>query len=297
MSCTATPRSPTRSPAIKTAASWREEIFGNSIIWLPYVDPGFTLAQSLKQALAEHRQRNGQAAVARHSDGESRADRHRRLASCDSRQHQRNSAQDCRSAGRRLGDHVVRPAGFGQRARRTGSQDRARAPRPAWPTPIPARSRSSPSTTRRSLKRSSAPRPARRRRLAGPLTPDQIVYCGSYPLWFEPQADEDEAALVARLRAAIDEHKRRTRFAPKVVLVAGRRPVRRRRRLQAGQHGPRRLSRRRESDGRGDAARRRQLSHRPRATVHRRLGSRVVSAQRFARAAPAADGSRARWPS
>ena len=57
--------------------------------------------------------------------------------------------------------------------------------------------------------------------LAGPLTPDQIVYCGSYPLWVTPQADEDDAALVSRLRDAIDEHKVRKRFAPKVVLVEG----------------------------------------------------------------------------
>ena len=40
-----------------------EEIFGDSILWLPYVDPGFTLALALKRALADHRQRNGQAAV------------------------------------------------------------------------------------------------------------------------------------------------------------------------------------------------------------------------------------------
>jgi NAD(P)-dependent dehydrogenase (short-subunit alcohol dehydrogenase family) len=47
------------------------------------------------------------------------------------------------------------------------------------------------------------------------------VYCGSFPLWFSPRGDEDEAALVARLRAAIEDHKQRTRFAPKVVLVEG----------------------------------------------------------------------------
>ena len=35
-----------------------EDIFGDSIIWLPYVDPGFILAQSLKHALAEHETRN-----------------------------------------------------------------------------------------------------------------------------------------------------------------------------------------------------------------------------------------------
>jgi NAD(P)-dependent dehydrogenase (short-subunit alcohol dehydrogenase family) len=53
------------------------------------------------------------------------------------------------------------------------------------------------------------------------MTPDQIVYCGSYPLWFTPLADEDDAALVARMRDAIDDHRQRTRFAPKVVLVEG----------------------------------------------------------------------------
>ena len=57
------PRLPTRSLAINGGQRLAEEIFGSSILWLPYVDPGFTLAQTLKQALAEHRQRNGQADV------------------------------------------------------------------------------------------------------------------------------------------------------------------------------------------------------------------------------------------
>jgi NAD(P)-dependent dehydrogenase (short-subunit alcohol dehydrogenase family) len=56
---------------------------------------------------------------------------------------------------------------------------------------------------------------------AGPLTPDQIVYCGSFPLWFALDDREDDAQLVARLRAAIDEHKSHHRFAPKIVLVEG----------------------------------------------------------------------------
>ena len=56
---------------------------------------------------------------------------------------------------------------------------------------------------------------------AGPMTPDQIVYCNSFPLWFQPQDGEDEDALIARLRGAIDQHTRETRFPPKVVLVQG----------------------------------------------------------------------------
>jgi rhamnulokinase len=36
-----------------------EEIFGDDIVWVPYVDPGFILAMTLKQALEEHRARTG----------------------------------------------------------------------------------------------------------------------------------------------------------------------------------------------------------------------------------------------
>ena len=39
------------------------EIFGDEVIWLPYVDPGFTLAQTLKRALEEHAVRTGGARV------------------------------------------------------------------------------------------------------------------------------------------------------------------------------------------------------------------------------------------
>jgi rhamnose utilization protein RhaD (predicted bifunctional aldolase and dehydrogenase) len=50
-----------------------EEIFGNSILWLAYVDPGFTLAQALKQALADYGKRHSQN-PAGNFDGQSRTD-------------------------------------------------------------------------------------------------------------------------------------------------------------------------------------------------------------------------------
>lgn len=55
----------------------------------------------------------------------------------------------------------------------------------------------------------------------GPLTPDQIVYCKSFPLWFRTQRDEDDATLVKRLRVDIARHIEATGFAPKVVIVQG----------------------------------------------------------------------------
>lgn len=55
----------------------------------------------------------------------------------------------------------------------------------------------------------------------GPLSPDQIVYCKSFPLWFEPREGEDAAALAARLGEAVRQHLVTTNFPPKLVLVQG----------------------------------------------------------------------------
>jgi len=55
----------------------------------------------------------------------------------------------------------------------------------------------------------------------GPLTPDQIVYCKSFPLWIEPVADATAATLVEQLRQAIREHTQQTGAAPHVILVKG----------------------------------------------------------------------------
>jgi rhamnose utilization protein RhaD (predicted bifunctional aldolase and dehydrogenase)/NAD(P)-dependent dehydrogenase (short-subunit alcohol dehydrogenase family) len=55
----------------------------------------------------------------------------------------------------------------------------------------------------------------------GALSPDQIVYCKSFPLWFDPIAGEAPGDTVSRLRTAIETHIKATRFSPLVVLVKG----------------------------------------------------------------------------
>ena len=55
----------------------------------------------------------------------------------------------------------------------------------------------------------------------GPLTPDQIVYCKSFPLWLDPAPGEPANVLVERLRQAVADHIARAKFPPKAVLVAG----------------------------------------------------------------------------
>jgi NAD(P)-dependent dehydrogenase (short-subunit alcohol dehydrogenase family) len=53
----------------------------------------------------------------------------------------------------------------------------------------------------------------------GPLCPDQIVYCNSFPLWFEMAEGQDDEALVARLRDEVASHEKKTGHPAKVVLV------------------------------------------------------------------------------
>ena len=56
--------------------------------------------------------------------------------------------------------------------------------------------------------------------LGGPVAPDQIVYCRSFPLWVEIPAGEVTAAAARRaLEAGVQEYRDRYGIAPKVVLV------------------------------------------------------------------------------
>ena len=55
----------------------------------------------------------------------------------------------------------------------------------------------------------------------GPLTPDQIVYAGSWPLWLDPMGSWDAGTIVAALRARLEAHVAATGATPSVVVAAG----------------------------------------------------------------------------
>jgi rhamnose utilization protein RhaD (predicted bifunctional aldolase and dehydrogenase)/NAD(P)-dependent dehydrogenase (short-subunit alcohol dehydrogenase family) len=55
--------------------------------------------------------------------------------------------------------------------------------------------------------------------MGGPLTPDQIVYCGSFPLWLELKRDESSADLLARIAVAVAGYTKAHHVPPTVVLV------------------------------------------------------------------------------
>lgn len=195
------------------------ELFGDEVLWLPYVDPGFTLAHALKQALADVARQNRENV---------------RLVLMAN--HGIIVAGDSPMEIRQLTDHVIEKI-----AQRLGTDSSTEAfGKPAVASDADQTIRRIAPLLRGTLA-SEDPQhlkvvtfddsavvqgivgtlAGKQAALGGPLTPDQIVYCGSYPLWFTPQAGEEDGALAARLHAAVAEHQQRTRFSPKIVLVEG----------------------------------------------------------------------------
>lgn len=196
-----------------------QELFGDSIVWLPYVDPGFILAQTLKQTLDERRTKLGDIpaiAVLMANHG--------LIVFGDDPSAIRGYTNDVlEKISARLGEDWASGA-YGQptlvadglkQVRRIGPALRGLLADSDSPLKVVAYDDS---TVCQALVGTVAGKAAA---AGGPLSPDQIVYCGSFPLWFALDDREDDALLVSRLRCAIDEHRGRHRFAPKIILVEG----------------------------------------------------------------------------
>ena len=196
------------------------ELFGDDVIWIPYVDPGYVLAQVLAQALRAWSKATGKpypTAVFMDNHG---------LIVCGETPQEVKDRTDlvleklhARTAAAGTG-----PA-FGD-VQRLLSMDARKIVKSIAPAlrallaegdclKVVTFDDSEPAMA---LVGGAAGREAA---LAGPLTPDQIVYCTSYPLWLEAKPDEAPEVLVERLRAEIAAHKEQRGAAPKVVLVKG----------------------------------------------------------------------------
>jgi len=195
-----------------------EDIFGDDILWVPYVDPGFVLARTLKQALADYRARTGR----ERAKAILMANHGLIVAGDDPQAIRANTDEVLQKIAARLGDawetesigEVTRVGDADAIVRRIGPALRA----------LLAEDRAGPlkivtfddSDVALGLIGTEAGKAIA---CGGPMTPDQIVYCNSFPLWFDPGDEENEEAWLARLRGAIDQHTEETRFPPKLVLV------------------------------------------------------------------------------
>ena len=197
-----------------------EEIFGDDILWLPFVDPGFILGQELKAALEEHSARTSEAGI----KAILMANHGLIVAADDPEQIRACTEEVLGKIEARLGNDW-QSGSFGAPRINENAAELVNVIAPALRGLLGSEQGNSLSVVGfddsdviLSLVGSEAGRTAAS---SGPLTPDQIVYCNSFPLWFEPQESGSEDELIARLRDAIVRHTEATQFPPKIVLVSG----------------------------------------------------------------------------
>ncbi len=196
------------------------EMFGDRILWIPYVDPGFTLARTLSKALESFVDRTGRdcpVALLMQNHG---------LIVCgetpeEVRNHTDWLVGSIRERLLRLpAEHPFGPV------HRIGAGESRRLINTLGPV-LRALLADGPVLKMLVFDDSdvvlelAGGEQGKDCALGGPLTPDQIVYCNSFPLWFEPAENESESSLIARLRESIGNHVAATKFPPLVVFVRG----------------------------------------------------------------------------
>jgi len=196
------------------------ELFGDEVLWVPYTDPGCMLARALRGVLHRYAARTGRDCppillIQNHGlivCGQSTSEVRRRTAKLIGRIRRKVKDADAREAFGKV--RRVDP----QRARTLinaiGPALRALLGEPDHLKVV----RFDDSELVLSLAGAAGGRAAA---MVGPVSPDHLAYCTSFPLWFVPKKAETPEQIVARLREAIREHTARRGLPPRVVLVKG----------------------------------------------------------------------------
>jgi rhamnose utilization protein RhaD (predicted bifunctional aldolase and dehydrogenase) len=203
------------------------ELFGDTALWVPYVDPGLPLARAISEARRRFEQRTGRAAP-----DIVLLQNHGLIVAGDDAQDVAHASVEAVQA---VGRHLDRLGGVP-----SGSTRRGSAPSPG--ASVRAASQRRIDTIGPFLRGALSTGPRLRvvtfddsedaLRLAstaegrglvigGPLTPDQIVYASSWPLWLELPARGGQHRVVTTIRAALADHLRTRGVVPAVVVVEG----------------------------------------------------------------------------
>jgi rhamnulokinase len=201
--------------------------FGDDVLWVPYVDPGLPLARRIAAERRARQQRTGGPAP--------RAmllQNHGMIVTGESAEEVTARCERIVAAIRAL----LMPA---------GSEAVAAPAAPsaeAWPAASPAEAGEAVTVISSALQEVlavegrarvvrfdgspaaleiAATNEGREFVRGGPLTPDQIVYAGSWPLWLEPIESDDAGAVAGTIRDRLHAHAAATGASPSVVVAAG----------------------------------------------------------------------------
>jgi rhamnose utilization protein RhaD (predicted bifunctional aldolase and dehydrogenase)/NAD(P)-dependent dehydrogenase (short-subunit alcohol dehydrogenase family) len=196
------------------------ELFGDGILWIPYVDPGVVLARTIDAALHSYQERTG-----RDCPRALLMQNHGLIVGGDTPEEVRDhTSWIVESTLKRL--QSVPPRAIFGPVPRIGPEEGGRRIDTIAPLlrGLLAEGETLPIVTfddSEIVIDLVGSDEGKEIMLRGPWTPDQIVYCGSFPLWFEPAPGHDVESLHRELRSAIAGHSATTGFPPQVILVKG----------------------------------------------------------------------------
>ena len=197
-------------------------LFGDDVVWVPYVDPGCRLGQAVAAALAHHRKRTG-----REAPEAVLMQNHGLIVSGDDPQTVRRRTVRVVRVVRGLiakAPGAGRPA-FGKVARL--APDRAARLVEVIAPALRGLLGDGPALKIVTFDDSDAVLSlvgtAEGKAVAAlePMGPDQIVYCGSLPLWFDPGERRTADELVPALRRSLGDYVRKAGAPPRIMLVKG----------------------------------------------------------------------------
>jgi rhamnose utilization protein RhaD (predicted bifunctional aldolase and dehydrogenase)/NAD(P)-dependent dehydrogenase (short-subunit alcohol dehydrogenase family) len=197
------------------------EHFGEDVLWMGYVTPGFPLAVALREAIGRWSQRTGRACPPAIF-----IENHGLFVCADEGAEIERISEDVSARARALLSGFSMAEAFGDRQAMLDAGQIDRVLSIVSPSLRALLGEGGRLKTVRFDGGEAAGALAcgaagEDETLAGPLTPDHQVYCGSYPMWFSPDPDEAPENTLARLREALDGHRKRFGASPHVVVLRG----------------------------------------------------------------------------
>ena len=203
----------------KNGENIAKRLFGDKILWVPYVDPGFMLAVSFHKLLMEYQHRTGieiPDAVLMQNHG--------LMVSGNTPEEIRRKTDTVLSPIRKILLKDAKKNLFG-RVKKISPQEGRKLIEIIAPAlrvllsvndePVIVTFDNSENVLELACSANGKVVSS-----GGPLTPDQIVYCKSLPLWFKPSSLDTEK-IIKQLKEAVAGHLKKTGFIPKIILVEG----------------------------------------------------------------------------
>jgi NAD(P)-dependent dehydrogenase (short-subunit alcohol dehydrogenase family) len=196
------------------------ELFGDDVLWIPYVNPGYLLARGVRDLLREYEKETG-----RSQPKGILMQNHGLIVVGDSPEEIRKRTRSMLGTIRKRiaktpGKDVFGPV---RRMEREASRKWTMVIGPALRVLLSEDGGAAVATFDDSEPAISLAggKEGRIAAIGGPMTPEQIVYSKRAPLWFDLRSEEETADVVSRLRKAVSTYRRKMERLPAAVLVEG----------------------------------------------------------------------------